>query len=482
MVTGLRLLTFGTDKSIMTAFQIPFYHRLPVRLSLVLIALLSSFVIASGWVTWQVEKKNVENNLVEAMRETILVAQGALAYGVWSYDKESVRQLTKLLAEAQKKMLTQIVIKDSTGEVLFEQTNPELNRENEKTFSAKLKLKDEVVGEVVVSFSAHKTMQELYNYTWKLIALSLIAIGCLSSIVLFTTDHLVAAPLKGLIESVKLAQADPSQYPEEDNLSGELHALSQSFHSAMKAIYQRDQQFKAFNQAKLASLGEMAAGIAHEINNPLAVIDAKAHTLKSLIEHSGEKAMMYQQIERIQAMVIRTSKIIKGLRAFACDGSKDPMGTFSLLHTISDSLGLCQSTLASRNIELILNLPFDYSIHGQQVQISHAVFNLVQNAIEAVQNEAQPRIRVSVSGTSEMCQVCVEDNGPGVADHIKDKIFQPFFTTKSVDQGTGLGLSVAHGIAKHHQGRLVYSRKEGKTQFILELPGKQIHKVESQAA
>src|SRR5690606_21939761 len=157
----------------------------------------------------------------------------------------------------------------------------------------------------------------------------------------------------------------------DDDFSGELHALSQSFHHAMQAIHQRDQHVKAFSQAKLASLGEMAAGIAHEINNPLTVIDAKAHTLRSLIDNNGEKALMHQQVERIQAMVSRTSKIIKGLRAFACDGSKDPMGMFSVQQTISDSLNLCQSMLVSKNVELEIEYASDFMLYGQQVQISH---------------------------------------------------------------------------------------------------------------
>lgn len=466
----------------MTKYHIPVLKRLTVRLSLVLIALLSSFVLASLWITWQVEKRNIESNLMAEMRETLLVAQGALAYSVWSYDKESVVQLTKLLAEAQKEIMANIVVSDSSGEILFQQTNSELSDESQKTFSADLTMKSEVVGKVVVTFSPESRMQQLNNYTWVLLVLSFAVIGGLSLIVLFTTEKLVASPLRTLVENVKIAENDPSQYPAEDSFSGELYALSRSFYSAMQAIHARDQHVKVFNQAKLASLGEMAAGIAHEINNPLTVIDAKAHTLRSLIGSGGEKAMMYQQIDRIQAMVSRTSKIIKGLRAFACDGSKDPMGTFSLQHTIHDSLNLCQSMLASRNVEFATDFRSDYMIHGQQVQISHAIFNLMQNAIDAVQNEDQPRIRILITGNNEHCSVCVEDNGPGVAEHIKDKIFQPFFTTKGVDQGTGLGLSVTHGIARHHQGRLTYRRIENRTQFILELPGKQVIKQASQAA
>lgn len=457
----------------MMTFQVPFFQRLTVRLSIVLIALLSCFVAASLWITWHVEKKNIENGLRDDMEETLLVAQSALAYSVWSYDKESVTQLAKLLAESQKSILTRITVKDSSGEVLFAQSNPSIDSTDEHVYSANLKLKDEVVGEVSVAFSANNRMNELREFAWLLIGLSLIVISGLSLIVFFTSHRLVAAPLSELIGYIKSAEGDPLLYPKDDGMTGELHLLSQSFYSAMQAIHARDQHVQAFNQAKLASLGEMAAGIAHEINNPLTVIDAKAHTLRGLIHRQGDPEMMYQQIDRIQAMVTRTSKIIKGLRAFACDGSKDPMGTFSLQHTVSDTLTLCQSMLTTRQVQLTLDFPFDYTIHGQQVQISHAIFNLLQNAIDAVQNEKSPLIHIAITGTLDRCELNIYDNGPGVPEKIKDKIFQPFFTTKSVDQGTGLGLSVTHGIAKQHQGSLGYRRIEGNTVFSLGLPGKQ---------
>lgn len=171
----------------MMTFQVPFFQRLTVRLSIVLIALLSCFVAASLWITWHVEKKNIENGLRDDMEETLLVAQSALAYSVWSYDKESVTQLAKLLAESQKSILTRITVKDSSGEVLFAQSNPSIDSTDEHVYSANLKLKDEVVGEVSVAFSANNRMSELREFAWLLIGLSLIVISGLSLIVFFTS-------------------------------------------------------------------------------------------------------------------------------------------------------------------------------------------------------------------------------------------------------------------------------------------------------
>lgn len=224
--------------------------------------------------------------------------------------------------------------------------------------------------------------------------------------------------------------------------------------------------------SKMASLGEMAGGIAHEINNPLAVISGKARQLRRAVEQDKElsKEKMIEAIQTIELFTDRIAQIISGLRKFSRDGTNDPFEISTLKAIIDETLILCSANMASKGIELKLNLSQDVSLKCRPVQISQVLLNVINNAVDAVALTPDKKIWITTEMVDNWLHLRIHDSGPGVPDEIATKIMQPFFTTKDIGKGTGLGLSISQGIVKDHGGDLRLDRSVSRSCFKISLP------------
>jgi PAS domain S-box-containing protein len=230
-------------------------------------------------------------------------------------------------------------------------------------------------------------------------------------------------------------------------------------------------ELKLTYSAKMASLGEMAGGIAHEINNPLAIILGKVTNLKRLAsEPSVREDELAEELDSIERTGLRIAKIIRGLRTFSRNGDADPMNRVPLSRIIDETLELCSERLKSRNIDLYITGDRDLVVSCRPSQLSQVLMNLITNSYDAVETLPSPWIRIDVSRLPEHIHLSVEDCGPGIEERIRDKIMQPFFTTKEVGRGTGLGLSISKGIIEAHGGQLRYDDQGRNTKFVVELP------------
>lgn len=237
-----------------------------------------------------------------------------------------------------------------------------------------------------------------------------------------------------------------------------------------------EQQVIASEKAKLATLGEMAGGIAHEINTPLTVILAKAKFILSVSnwEDPSEQDKVKKAAEKIGQTLNRIGGIVRNLRNFARDGSQDPMVDFNLTQMLQDSLDMCQEKLKHHNIEVSLECPENLKIQGQEITLSQIIVNLLNNAKDAIETqEDQKWIKVKVEELSSSVQISVIDSGLGIPKHIQEKLMQPFFTTKAVGKGTGLGLSISRGIVESHQGKFFIDNDCPNTCFKIVLPKSQ---------
>jgi len=235
----------------------------------------------------------------------------------------------------------------------------------------------------------------------------------------------------------------------------------------------REVQSIVVSNAKMAALGEMAGGVAHEINNPLMVILGKLSQLQKWAdEKSSFQADIQSHLESIAKMVDRIAKIIKGLRAFSRSADLDPMVPCKLSQIVTETLELCLAKFSHANIELrFVESQFNLEVDCRPVQISQVLLNLLSNAFDAVQNLENKWIEISAHKIGkDRIQVAVSDSGRGIAKAIRDNILDPFFTTKEVGKGTGLGLPISQGIIEAHEGRLWYDEKSSHTRFVFELP------------
>lgn len=225
--------------------------------------------------------------------------------------------------------------------------------------------------------------------------------------------------------------------------------------------------------AKFAALGEMAGGIAHEINTPLAIIQGLADELLDQVE-AGELDLpaMIRVNQKISATVARVARIISGLRAFARDGARDAPCAVTLRSLVADTLGLCGENLKVRGIELRVEEgnAAEISVLCRSTQIVQILLNLLNNARDAVADAPSRSIVLRMAAGEAYADLRVLDSGPGVPKELRDRIMEPFFTTKPVGRGTGIGLSIARSLAEDNGGMLLLDEGEPATCFVLRLP------------
>jgi PAS domain S-box-containing protein len=233
----------------------------------------------------------------------------------------------------------------------------------------------------------------------------------------------------------------------------------------------KDQQARMISSAKLSSLGEMASGIAHEINNPLAVIKGKAyHMLKRLEAGEVNVESLIKELTKIEQNSLRIVKIIKGLRTFSRQGEGDPFQWVPFRNVFEDVIELCNERFKHQGVMLKLSGDVESNILCQETQIAQVLLNLINNAYDAVFKMPEAWVKVHVETTDVSTKISVTDSGNGISDEIAQKIMQPFFTTKEIGVGTGLGLSISKGIVEMHGGKFYLDRECENTRFVIELP------------
>lgn len=255
----------------------------------------------------------------------------------------------------------------------------------------------------------------------------------------------------------------------------DLDDLADSFNHMVDAVQKAEAQL--IQSSKLASLGTLASGVAHELNQPLAIIRAIAQQNLETLDPTLTPQLISQLREDLQIIhrqTVRMSQIIQHLRAF----SRKPREEFepvSLNEVGMNALILLREQLRQRGIELIEEYePTLPSVLGEANSLEQIVINLLTNARDALEGREDGQItlqtRLHDDGRHIYAELCVRDNGPGVPPDIRQQIFDPFFTTKDPNKGTGLGLAISLEIAQKHSGALLLGDSECGAEFILRIP------------
>ncbi len=247
------------------------------------------------------------------------------------------------------------------------------------------------------------------------------------------------------------------------------HAIQQDLERAKTQITRMDQ---------LSALGELAAGIAHEIFQPLQAISNYNQLIKNRLKELGiEDEELAEHYGAIKHALGRQKEIIKGIKDFARvdKGESNAMGNASLTKAIENGLIMLKAQIQNHDIELVLELDQDIpEVPANLRQLEQISINMMVNAIDAIDMWGDEKgdefitVRTFVSGDWVVGQW--ENTGPKIPDDILPSIFNPFYTTKEVGKGTGLGLSICHGIASDHHGELTVESDVERTVFTLKLP------------
>ena len=233
----------------------------------------------------------------------------------------------------------------------------------------------------------------------------------------------------------------------------------------------RHKQEQLVQAGKLATLGELTTGVAHELNNPLNNTALFVGNAIDVIELGvGDTAHIVHELRQAMQQIRKATEIISHLRTFgrAAPASREPI---CMRHVIERALSLMQQQLRLREIEVTVDVAEDLVVLGNSIQLEQVFINLLTNARDAVADSPRKAIRISGSLGHEAVELVLADTGHGIPPGLTRRVFDPFFTTKEVGKGTGLGLSITYGIIREHGGTISVASRPGEgATFLIQLP------------
>jgi signal transduction histidine kinase len=228
------------------------------------------------------------------------------------------------------------------------------------------------------------------------------------------------------------------------------------------------------SSSKLAALGVMAGGIAHEINNPITIISSITRILRKYVEKGiVDPEKFYKGCDDIDKTITRISKIISGLRTVSRDAAGEEFAPCEISNIFEDVLALSSEKFKANKILIDINLTdevYQTVIPCRRVQLSQVFLNMLGNSFDAIEDLKERWIRIECSKNEGQLIIRFIDSGSGIPLEIQDKMLNPFFTTKEVGKGTGLGLSLSNSFIKNHNGKIEIDNNSQNTCFIITLP------------
>lgn len=235
-------------------------------------------------------------------------------------------------------------------------------------------------------------------------------------------------------------------------------------------------QNSMIEQSKMASLGEMAAEIAHEVNNPLMIIQAKSQILQERLEknpHSIDVPKLIQDLKSIEKNGYRIDKIIKSLKSLSRKADQDPFEDVSIRKIIDEAIEISKERLSKNQIGFNFShdeiIDYSYMVKARPSEIVQVLVNLLNNSFDALKGTADSWIKINLFLVDSIFFIEIIDSGPTIVPEVVDKMMEPFFTTKTAGSGTGLGLSVSKQIIQNHGGILEYDTSSENTKFLFQL-------------
>jgi two-component system, NtrC family, sensor kinase len=229
-------------------------------------------------------------------------------------------------------------------------------------------------------------------------------------------------------------------------------------------------QLQVVQSEKMAGIGQLAGGVAHELNNPIGVILSFTQFSMETAQDIGDEELI-DNLQEIEAAAQRCKGIVGGMLEFSRPSVDEQMGLVDLVEMVEKALFLVSTQRASRNVEIVKELAEDLPpVIGNNNQLLQVFINLIRNAIQAMSGGGTLRL-LAATDERQQIRVSVVDSGPGIPTDKLNRIFEPFYTTKAPGEGTGLGLSVSYGIIERHRGliEVASTKGEGAT-FTVVLP------------
>jgi signal transduction histidine kinase len=318
-----------------------------------------------------------------------------------------------------------------------------------------------------ISIETNNKRSAIFNFIIVLLGFSI------SLIISYFYSKAIAKPLKALNQELKASQEELIQLNEELSSTNDLLSYKNSALNLALAEL-KSTQLQLVQSEKMASIGILTAGIAHEINNPLNFIQGGILAVEDYVNNNLEEHL--QELNPLLTAIItginRTNNIIRSLNEF--NRKVDNNSEFCDLHKIiNNCLAILNNKLKDK---VIVNKKYskrDVVVIGNEGRLHQAFLNILINAEQAIETKGEISIKTELIASENKVKVVISDNGCGIKQEILPRINEPFFTTKEPGKGTGLGLSIVYNIIKEHKGSINYLSEEGKgTSVIISLPSK----------
>lgn len=244
----------------------------------------------------------------------------------------------------------------------------------------------------------------------------------------------------------------------------ELRIKNKKLEESYKALEKNQEQM--IKNSKFVTMGTLLGGIAHEINNPLMILNGNAQQLKMIINKNMDKEVLFKKIDNISHATFRVKDIIGNLVSLIKE-EKIEKEEVELNDLIQSVINLFNHSFKDKNITLEYTINENIKWNCNSVKVKEALLNLVKNSYDAIKESKDSWIKIDVKTSNKMISIDVTDSGMGLDKEIVSEIFDPFFTTKEIGSGCGLGLSISRKTAESHNGILSYKEKNGNTNFNL---------------
>lgn len=238
----------------------------------------------------------------------------------------------------------------------------------------------------------------------------------------------------------------------------------------------KEQTVKLVQVSKSAALGEMAGGLSHEVNNSLMIILGSLQQMERNMKKAHDLTPDNEiKVQKMVNAILKIKTVVDGLRYYSRQMDSGPREEADLEDIINRTLNFSYEMVKAHNIDFQITEIPKVKVYCHPIQITQILFNMIKNAYDALEKVTSHRfIKLSFEMKGDKIQIKLCNSGPKIKQEVSSRIFQPFFTTKDVNEGTGLSLSIALGIAREHQGNLYLDEGTENTTFILELPCRKV--------
>jgi two-component system NtrC family sensor kinase len=334
-------------------------------------------------------------------------------------------------------------------------------------------INNEIIGILYVGVLEQKYVDIQRQTILAFLAITLL--GALASMMVsYFLSQRISVPIKKLVfASREIAQGNLDTEVE-IGASDELGELAKTFNAMTTALKQRDKQLREFTQSKimeserLVLIGQLAANVAHELNNPLQGIVTYSHLLLEKMPHENSTTA---SLQKIVTQANRCRDIIRGLLDFS--RQRKPDKTICDINSVMEEcVALVENQALFHNIQITKQFEEDLpKVFVDPSQMQQVFMNMIINAAEAIEKNGQLNLGTRYDPVEELFEVEITDTGHGIPEENVEKLFDPFFTTKEVGHGTGLGLAISYGIIKEHNGSISIKTEVDKgTTFLIRLP------------